>query len=591
MYYSSGNYEAFARPQKPQGVDEKSAYLIGSGLAALAAACYLVRDGQMAGERIHILEKDPIPGGACDGYQYTDIGYVMRGGREMDNHFECMWDLFRSIPSIETEGVSVLDEYYWLNKADPNYSLCRATEKQGQDAHTDKKFGLSDKAAMEIMKLFFTPDEELYNKRIDEIFDHEVLDSNFWLYWRTMFAFENWHSALEMKLYLKRFIHHVGGLPDFTALRFTRYNQYESMILPMVHYLQEHGVDFQYNTKVVNVEFDIRNGRKAARRIVLQREGREDAIDLTDNDLVFITNGGCVENSAYGSQNEPAAFNKTIREGGGWDMWRKIAAQDPSFGHPDKFCSDPEQSNWMSATVTTLDRRIVPYIEKICKRDPFSGKVVTGGIVTARDSGWLLSWTVNRQPQFRNQPKDQLVIWVYGLFSDKPGDFVKKTMRECTGKEICMEWLYHLGVPVAEIADLAEHSAKTVPVMMPYITAFFMPREKGDRPNVVPDGAVNFAFLGQFAETARDTIFTTEYSIRTGMEAVYSLLDIDRGVPEVWGSTYDVRDLVNASVALRDGRKITDMDLGVVEKLALKELLKKVRGTDIEKLLAEHGAI
>ena len=591
MYYSSGNYEAFARPQKPQGVDEKAAYLIGSGLAALAAACYLVRDGQMAGERIHILEKDPIPGGACDGYQYTDIGYVMRGGREMDNHFECMWDLFRSIPSIETEGVSVLDEYYWLNKADPNYSLCRATEKQGQDAHTDKKFGLSDKGAMEIMKLFFTPDEELYNKRIDEIFDHEVLDSNFWLYWRTMFAFENWHSALEMKLYLKRFIHHVGGLPDFTALRFTRYNQYESMILPMVHYLQEHGVDFQYNTKVVNVEFDIRNGRKAARRIVLQREGREDAIDLTDNDLVFITNGGCVENSAYGSQNEPAAFNKTICEGGGWDMWRKIAAQDPSFGHPDKFCSDPEQSNWMSATVTTLDRRIVPYIEKICKRDPFSGKVVTGGIVTARDSGWLLSWTINRQPQFRNQPKDQLVIWVYGLFSDKPGDFVKKTMRECTGKEICMEWLYHLGVPVAEIADLAEHSAKTVPVMMPYITAFFMPREKGDRPNVVPDGAVNFAFLGQFAETARDTIFTTEYSIRTGMEAVYSLLDIDRGVPEVWGSTYDVRDLVNASVALRDGRKITDMDLGVVEKLALKELLKKVRGTDIEKLLAEHGAI
>ena len=591
MYYSSGNYEAFARPQKPQGVDEKAAYLIGSGLAALAAACYLVRDGQMAGERIHILEKDPIPGGACDGYQYTDIGYVMRGGREMDNHFECMWDLFRSIPSIETEGVSVLDEYYWLNKADSNYSLCRATEKQGQDAHTDKKFGLSDKAAMEIMKLFFTPDEELYNKRIDEIFDHEVLDSNFWLYWRTMFAFENWHSALEMKLYLKRFIHHVGGLPDFTALRFTRYNQYESMILPMVHYLQEHGVDFQYNTKVVNVEFDIRNGRKAARRIVLQREGREDAIDLTDNDLVFITNGGCVENSAYGSQNEPAAFNKTIREGGGWDMWRKIAAQDPSFGHPDKFCSDPERSNWMSATVTTLDRRIVPYIEKICKRDPFSGKVVTGGIVTARDSGWLLSWTINRQPQFRNQPKDQLVIWVYGLFSDKPGDFVKKTMRECTGKEICMEWLYHLGVPVAEIADLAEHSAKTVPVMMPYITAFFMPREKGDRPNVVPDGAVNFAFLGQFAETARDTIFTTEYSIRTGMEAVYSLLDIDRGVPEVWGSTYDVRDLVNASVALRDGRKITDMDLGIVEKLALKELLKKVRGTDVGKLLAEHGAI
>ena len=182
-------------------------------------------------------------------------------------------------------------------------------------------------------------------------------------------------------------------------------------------------------------------------------------------------------------------------------------------------------------------------------------------------------------------------MWVYGLFPDKPGNYVKKPMQECTGEEICEEWLYHMGVPVEKIADLAKNHANTVPVMMPYIDAFFMPRSAGDRPDVVPDGAVNFAFLGQFAETPRDTIFTTEYSMRTGMEAVYTLLDIDRGVPEVWGSAYDVRALVNASVALRDGRKITDMDLGVVEKLALKEQLKKVRGTDVEKLLAEHGAI
>ena len=157
MYYSSGNYEAFARPKKPEGVDNKSAYIVGSGLAALTAACYLVRDGQMKGERVHILEKGPTAGGACDGWKFENIGYVMRGGREMDNHFEVMWDLFHSIPSIETEGVSVLDEYYWLNKADPNYSLCRATVNRGEDAHTDGKFDISDKGAMEIMKLFFTP--------------------------------------------------------------------------------------------------------------------------------------------------------------------------------------------------------------------------------------------------------------------------------------------------------------------------------------------------------------------------------------------------------------------------------------------------
>ena len=126
---------------------------------------------------------------------------------------------------------------------------------------------------------------------------------------------------------------------------------------------------------------------------------------------------------------------------------------------------------------------------------------------------------------------------------------------------------------------------------MPYIDAFFMPRAYGDRPNVVPEGAVNFAFLGQFAETKRDTIFTTEYSIRTGMEAVYTLLNVDKGVPEVWGSVYDIRDLLNATVKLRDGKKITEMNLGLAEKVILKQALKKLEGTDIEKLLKEYEVI
>jgi oleate hydratase len=591
MYYSSGNYEAFAHPKKPEGVDHKSAYIIGTGLAALSAACYLVRDGQMKGERIHIFEKDPIPGGACDGFEYPGVGYVMRGGREMDNHFEVMWDLFHSIPSIETEGVSVLDEYYWLNKEDPNYSLCRATVNRGQDAHTNKKFAVSDKAQMEIMRLFFTPDEELYDKRIDEYFDDEVFDSNFWLYWRTMFAFENWHSALEMKRYIKRYIHHIGGLPDFTALRFTKYNQYESMILPMVKYLENAGVVFHYNTKVVNVEFDVTSNRKQATRIEIEAEGETRFVDLTEDDLVFITNGGCVENSAMGSQNTPAPYNPEIKPGGGWDMWRRIAAQSPDFGNPDKFCYDSELCNWMSATVETLDQRIIPYITNICKRDPFTGKVVTGGIVSVKDSSWLLSWTINRQPQFRSQPKDHCLVWVYALFNDRPGDYVKKPMRDCTGKEICMEWLYHIGVPENEIEELAENSANTVPVMMPYIDAFFMPRNDTDRPKVVPDGAVNFAFIGQFAETARDTIFTTEYSMRTGMEAVYTLLNVDRGVPEVWCSTYDVRDLLNATVKLRDGEPLTQMKLGIKEKIAVKKALDFIKNTDVEKLLKEYHVI
>ena len=591
MYYSSGNYEAFARPKKPEGVDNKSAYIVGSGLAALTAACYLVRDGQMKGENVHILEKGSTAGGACDGWKFENIGYVMRGGREMDNHFEVMWDLFHSIPSIETEGVSVLDEYYWLNKADPNYSLCRATENRGQDAHTDGKFNISDKGAMEIMKLFFTPNEDLQDKRITDFFDDEVFNSNFWLYWRTMFAFENWHSALEMKLYIQRYIHHIGGLPDFTALRFTKYNQYESMILPMVKYLEGFGVKIHFGVQVTNVEFDCSDPKhKLAKRIDIIENGEKGGIDLTENDLVFITNGGCVENSSMGSQDKPAPYNTEIKEGGGWDMWRKIAAQDPSFGHPDKFCYDPEQTNWMSATVATSDEKIISKIKDICKRDPRTGKVVTGGIVSCQDSSWLLSWTINRQGQFKTQDKDKVCVWVYGLFTDVPGDYIKKPMKDCTGKEITEEWLYHLGVPEDEIEELATNSAVCVPTMMPYITAFFMPRAKGDRPDVIPDGCTNFAFLGQFADTPRDTVFTTEYSVRTAMEAVYGLLGVDRGVPEVWGSVYDIRELLDSSVKLMDGKSPLEINLGPLNKLK-RPILKKIQGTVIEKVLRDHDII
>ena len=255
IYYTNGNYEAFARPEKPEGVEEKHAYIVGSGLASLAAACFLVRDGQMPGEHIHILEAMDIAGGACDGIFDPSRGYIMRGGREMENHFECLWDLFHSIPSLEIPGASVLDEFYWLNKHDPNYSLCRATVNRGKDAHTDGKFNLSQKGCMEIMKLFMTKDEDLYDKTIEDVFDDEVFNSTFWMYWRTMFAFENWHSALEMKLYFQRFIHHIAGLPDFSALKFTRYNQYESLILPMQKYLEDAGVDSQFNTEVTQSQW------------------------------------------------------------------------------------------------------------------------------------------------------------------------------------------------------------------------------------------------------------------------------------------------------------------------------------------------
>ncbi|MCX5520174.1 oleate hydratase [Kaistia defluvii] len=586
MHYSSGNFEAFARPRKPEGVENKTAWFVGSGLASLAGAAFLIRDGHMAGDRITILEELKLPGGALDGIKEPEKGFVIRGGREMEDHFECLWDLFRSIPSLEIDDASVLDEFFWLNKSDPNSSLQRTTQKQGQDVPDKALLTLNDKAQKDLLRLFFATREEMENKRINEVLGEDFLASNFWLYWRTMFAFEEWHSALEMKLYLHRFIHHIHGLADFSTLKFTRYNQYESLVLPLVKWLQDHGVTFRYGVEVTDVDFEIQSDRKQATRIHWLQDDAPSGVDLGPDDLVFMTIGSLTENSDTGDHHTPAKLNEGPAPA--WDLWRRIAAKDPAFGRPDVFGAHIPETKWESATITTLDERIPSYIQKVVKRDPFSGKVVSGGIVTVKDSSWLCSWTVNRQPHFKQQPKDQVVCWFYSLFVDRPGDYVKKPMQDCSGEEITQEWLYHLGVPVEEIPELAATGAKTVPVMMPYITAFFMPRQAGDRPDVVPKDAVNFAFIGQFAEAKeRDCIFTTEYSVRTPMEAVYTLLNIERGVPEVFNSTYDIRTLLAAVAPLRDGKGIDIPGPAFLRNL----LLKKLDTTEIGDLLKEYKLI
>ena len=593
MYYGAGTYEAFARPEKPEGVDKKSAYIIGTGLAGLSAAFYLLRDGQMKGEHIHLLEKLELAGGSCDGRKDVTKGFYMRGGREMDNHFECMWDMFRSVPSIETPNVSVLDEYYWLNKHDPNYSLCRATVNCGEDAHTDKLFKLDKKSALALSKLFITQEKDLENKKISDVLPDSFWETNFWLYWQTMFAFQKWSSALEMKRYLCRYVHHIDGLPDFSALRFTKYNQYESMILPLTKYLESNGVKIEYGIDVKNVIFESKEDKKIATQIVYENKGKEKTIDLIEDDLVFITNGCCTDTSCYGDQDNAPDLS-IIKNGNGesWDLWKNIAAQatNDEFGNPEKFCSNVDQTNWMSATIEVSDENIINHIINICKRDPRKGKVTTGGIVTVKDStqNWYLSWTINRQPQFKSQNKNSVLVWVYALNTNKDGNFIKKPIKECTGKEVCEEWLYHIGFESDEIQEYAD-KCNTTTCYMPYINAFFQPRENKDRPLVVPKGAVNFAFVGQFAETPRDTIFTTEYSIRTGMEAVYTLLNVDRAVPEVWGSKYDVRELLRACYYAVDKKTVEELPLTFAEKQVVKVLEKKVKDTDLEILLKESG--
>lgn len=585
MYYSNGNFEAFAKPQKPAGVDHKSAYLVGAGLASLAAAVFLIRDGQMPGKNIHVLEELSLPGGSMDGI-LNQRGYIIRGGREMESHFETLWDLFRSIPTLENPDVSVLDEFYWLNKKDPSNSQCRVIENQGERLTTDGQLTLSRKAIEEIIKLVMTPESELNDVRINEVFTADFFESNFWLYWSTMFAFEPWASAMEMRRYLMRFVHHVATLQDMSALKFTKFNQYESLVKPMVKYLQDHGVTFQYDTVVNDIKLGHAHNSLTAKTLELTVGGKSKTLNLTQDDLVFVTNGSITESTTYGDNEHPAPMEHDI--GPSWQLWENLAKQEPALGRPSKFYRDIPAANWsISATCTFTDDRIVPYIQKITGKDPHSGSIVTSGPVTIRDSNWLLGISISRQPHFEQQKPNELIVWLYGLFSDQPGNYIHKQITECTGKEICAEFLYHIGVPVSEIDDIAS-KANSIPQHMPYITSYFQLRAAGDRPLVVPKGSTNLAFIGNFAETEVDTVFTTEYSVRTAMEAVYQLLDVDRGVPEVFASSYDARVLMEAVYYLNDRKKLKELPLNPVEKVGVNAFLKKVHGTYLEELL--HNA-
>ncbi len=368
------------------------------------------------------------------------------------------------------------------------------------------------------------------------------------------------------------------------------------MILPLVKYLESHGVKIEYGMDVKNVIIETKGNKKIAKQIIYVKDGKKQSIDLIEDDLVFVTNGCCTDTSCYGDQKHAPNLSG-IKNGAGesWDMWKNIAkqAKHGEFGNPDVFCGDVEATNWMSATVETSNEEVIQHIINVCKRDPREGKVTTGGIVTVKDSteNWYLSWTINRQPQFKAQDKKTVLVWVYALNTNREGNYVKKAMRDCTGEEVCREWLYHIGIDDNKIDDLAANACNTTTCYMPYINAFFQPRKESDRPKVVPDGSVNLAFIGQFAETPRDTIFTTEYSMRTGMESVYTLLNIDRAVPEVWGSQYDVRELLRACYYAIDKKSIDEAELSLKEKLLLNIVLKKVKGTDIELLLKQSGLI
>jgi oleate hydratase len=516
-------------------------YLVGGGIASLAAAAFLIRDGDIPGHNITILEESGKIGGSLDAAGAPKDGYIMRGGRMIESKYLCTYDLFSSIPTLD-DRKTVTQEIFEWNKTMKTSSKSRLF----RDGHrlNAPKFGLSERHILTIERLGLQPEGILGQSRISDHFDSSFFETDFWFMWCSTFAFQPWHSAVEFKRYLLRFTHMVSGFNTLGGIMQTAYNQYDSMVRPLQKWLVEHGVRFDFSKRVTDLGFCHDAEGYIVDRILCEHDWHMDEIRVRAKDYVIVTLGSMTEASSLGSM-DSAPVLKGKSDGGSWALWEKIANGHPQFGRPASFSDHIEESKWVSFTTTLHDSTFFRLVRNLTGNAPGEG-----GLITFPESSWLASIVLPHQPHFIGQPADVSVFWGYGLFVDKPGDFVKKPMSVCTGREIMTEIIGHLRIE-ANAKKILE-TCTCIPCMMPFITSQFLPRAKGDRPQVVPERSKNLAFIGQFCELPDDAVFTVEYSIRSAQTAVYSLLRLSRTPPPVYKGHYNPRVLLKAFLALHD---------------------------------------
>ena len=261
----------------------------------------------------------------------------MRGGREMEMTYQNFWDVFSEIPALELPApFTVLDEYRIVNDADKNWSKARLLEKQGQ-AKDFSTMELTRRQQLEMVKLLLARKEDLDGISVEEWFSEGFLNSNFYMFWRTMFAFQNCHSVLEMKLYAHRFLHLMDGLNDMTSLVFPKYNQYDSFVRPLMSWLQEKGITVQYDTRVLDLEMDVGGETLTATAIKCRSHGEDKTIEIGARDLVFVTNGSIVEDTAYGDDDTVPELKLNSNDsavGSSWNLWKNLAEEVASLWTP-----------------------------------------------------------------------------------------------------------------------------------------------------------------------------------------------------------------------------------------------------------------
>ena len=501
---------------------QRKAYFVGGGIGALAGAAFLIRDAGMPGAQITVLEASPMLGGSLDGSGDAERGYSMRGGRMLTtDNYECTWDLFKTIPSLAQPGRSVFEETLAFNEQHVSHAMARLVDHQRAKVPV-ASMGFSMHDRMELLKLAQADEAAMGNSRITDHLSPAFFQTPFWFMWATTFAFQPWHSAVEFRRYLHRFMLEFSRIETLAGVKRTVLNQYDSLVVPLQRWLVTQGVQVRTGCTVTDVIHKTTKGVFEPIALHGTLNGQDEIVQLDEGDLVFVQNGSMTDASSLGSMTAaPAPLGRA--HNGSWTLWEKLAEGRAGFGRPAVFNRCVAQSNWASFTVTLHDTAFFDQMQG------FSGNEAgTGGLVTFKDSNWLMSIVLAHQPHFANQPAGVQVFWGYGLFPDRIGNFVPKAMADCSGAELLRELCGHLRFDLDTV-----RSANCIPCRMPFITSMFMPRSPGDRPLPVPEGTKNFAFISQFVEIPQDTVFTVEYSVRAAQMAVYQLMGVDKTIPPV----------------------------------------------------------
>ena len=513
------------------------AHFVGGGIGSLAAAAFMIRDGRVPGDNISIYEAMSVLGGALDGAGDAVTRYRLRGGRMLtSDNYECVWDLFKTIPSLENPSVSVFEETMAFNKAHVPHAQARLVDRNGHRTNvTTMGFTMADR--LELITIAEASEEALGADRITDWLSPPFFDTNFWFMWQTTFAFQPWHSAIEFKRYLHRFMLEFTRIETLAGVKRTKYNQYDSLVRPLLAWLEANGVHFIQDCTVVDLLLDDQEEDFAVKALNCIRSGSAETVPVADGDLVILQNGSMVDASSFGTHSSPAK-PLTKADSGGWRLWEKLAEVRPEFGRPAAFNTRIPESYWHSFTVTVKDTDFFDHMET------FSGnKAGTGGLVTLFESNWLLSIVLAHQPHFQDQPAGVQVFWGYSMHPDRIGNFVAKSMADCSGDEILKELCGHLNLDVTMF-----EAAICIPCRMPYITSMFMPRAPGDRPLPMPVGTKNFAMISQFVEIPEDVVFTVEYSVRVAQTVVYKLLGTDREVPPITANDKSLKVRVDSVI-------------------------------------------